>query len=391
MANRMFKVALAFQIALPHHERIIRGIMDYARDHGPWEFAFDPEASQVTLASLSDWVGDGALTMIVDPEEAEFARRLPYPVVNLSATLQKPGLPTVTNDDYRIGELAAQHFLARGFRRFGFYGLHDVWYSIQRQRGFVERIEQAGFSCDILNSVGSAHVARPWTWNRPELEQWIASLKPPVGILAVHDYRARMVKEVALAMGKRVPEDVAVMGVNDDPVACETCRPTLTSIPHDGYNVGYRAAELLNRLMTGQPVGDEPILIPPNPISERQSTNALGVDDPHLRAAIDWLQQRMSDPVSVDDVADAVGISRRWLEQLFRSQLGVSPHDFLTSIRVDMAKALLRADSPLKLREVARRCGFHDARRLTIVFRQRVGMSPKQYRIASVHRKLPRR
>lgn len=375
------KIALAFQIAIPHHERMARGIMGYARQHGPWEFAFSPEASQVSLESLGDWDGDGVLAMIEVPEQLRLARGLTRPLVNLSAALPDTGLPTVSSDNRQVGRAAADHLLERGFRRFAFYGLEGVWYSEERRRGFTERVEAVGLSCDVCSTTSSLAAGRPWQWDRAGLARWLRGLSTPVGIMAAHDYRARMVLETCHQLGLRVPRDVALVGVNDDLLACEASFPPLTSVAQDGERIGYEAAALLDRLLGGEARPPHAIIeIPPAGLVVRASTETVAVEDPVLRLAIAEIQGRLDQSFGIDRIAAHCGISRRWLERLFRIHLGCTPHEFILAARVDKARALLASQPTLRLGDVARFSGFRDARRLNLAFMQRLGKPPRAYR-----------
>ena len=175
-------IALAYQIALPHQQRITRGILTYARSQRTWDFAFSPEASVVRLDSLADWKGDGVLAMIETSEQLDQARRLSVPVVNFSAALAETNLPLVESDNREIGRVAALHLLPKGFQRFGFYGLAEVHYSQERLAGFEETLAAAGRSSETLLTTSSLHAPKAWMWNRLELERWLLTLRPPVAV-----------------------------------------------------------------------------------------------------------------------------------------------------------------------------------------------------------------
>lgn len=374
------RVALAFPIGFPHTERYLRGILDYARAHGPWHFAFGPESSVVSVRSLRDWHGDGIIAMLDSASEARQAAARRIPLVDLSGALVESPAPRVTLDNRAFGRLAAVHLLGLGLRRFGYYGLANVWYALERGRGFRETVEAAGGTVVECPATSSHHTRRPWQWDRRQLEAFLARLRPPVGVFAAHDYRARMVMETARAMGRRIPEDLAVLGVDNDPLTCEFCAPPLSSIEPDGVRVGAEAAALLDGMMASRARRAKSRLIPPKGLTRRESTDTFAVEDPRVAAAVRFIRERFADPIDVARVADHLGVSRRWLEQGFRRCLGVSPHPFICRVRIDRAKELLLETPRKKLAAVARACGFSEVRRMNAVFRRHAGRTPRDVR-----------
>ena len=377
MPRKARQIALAFPIGTPYLEGVVRGVMEHARRRGPWHFAFSPDAGSVPIQSLRDWGGDGVISWLTSKRDIRTAAGLKQPVINLSAQLKDTGLPTVTPDHHAAGRLAGEHLIDRRFRRFGFYGLRDTHYSDLRLEGFRRT---AGSDVSICLADNTVSAREPWRWDRRQLERWLKSLKPPVGILAAHDYRARAVLVAAERVGLRVPEDVAVVGVNNDAVTCEFCKPSLSSVAVDAVEVGRRAAQLLDRLMRGRPAPAQPVLVSPAGLIERASTRTVAVDDPRVGAAAQYLFDNAHQRIGVEDAAAHAGVSRRLLEMRFREMLDCTPHEHLTRRRIELVKAALEDPKRPKLIEVAHRSGFADTRRLKAVFTQHVGRTPRQYR-----------
>ncbi|MEX2578923.1 MAG: XylR family transcriptional regulator [Verrucomicrobiales bacterium] len=374
------RIALAFQLGAPYQERITHGILGYLQEHDPWEVVSSPEGSSLPLESLGSWDGDGIVAMLETKRQVELAESLSVPVVNLANSLRTPGIATVSSNQRAIGRLAAEHFLERNFRRFGFYGLQGVWYSRERCAGFRDRLGEAGFDCAIHETESSLLADEPWKLNRAPLGDWLRSLSPPTGVFATHDYRARIVLERCADLGLAVPDDIAVIGVDDDPIVCDFSSPPLTSIRQNGREVGYRAASLLDRLMSGAPVSHEDRLVEPEGLVERGSTRVVAVENASLRACLDLVERYHHEPIDVAWLVSKLGISRRRLETLFREELNRTPHEFLSSARIERAKTILDSDRDLPLKEVAAACGFSEPRRLAVVFRRATGMSPREYR-----------
>lgn len=389
---RKRRVVLAFPISLAFIERELQGIAEYARRSGGWSLTRVPEIHSTALGWLRHWQGDGAIVLITTAEDAQIARKLPFPVVNLAGHLAHPGVPTVMADHKAIGRIAAEHLLERRFQHFGYYGTRGKWYSHQRRDGFVETARQAGASCAVLQAANLPGTRSRWTDQQAELERWLRKLPTPVGILASNDPRAGMVLDACLAIGRRVPDEVAIVGVDNDPVACEYCAVPLSSVARQDRAVGERAAALLDELMRGGRAPAKPIFLPPAGVVLRASTDTLAIGDPYVAAAQRYIQSHLAKPFGVEHVLEAGKISRRRLEQRFRQCLGKTPYAFISEQRVEQARRLLAHPTPLRLTQIAAACGFTDLRRFRLVFRRLTGATPAQYRrsVLSARRPDPR-
>lgn len=385
MANRVkskLRVALAFPMGLAFVERLMQGILEYAREHGEWSFARLPEMLSPSIEWLGDWPGDGAFALITNQGDAERARHLPIPMVNLAGHLESVGVPSVTVDHLATGVQAAEHLLAQRFRRFGYYGIHGKWYSHQRRLGFTETVRRAGGTCEILEVLDLERKPGEWVDQQDELIRWLKRLVPPVGVMASTDLRAGMVLDACERLGLRVPEDVAVIGVDNDPVACEFSVPPLSSVSRNDREVGYQAACLLERLMRGESPAVECLRIAPDRVIARRSTEVLAIEDPEVGKVVQLMRERLHEPFGVEALLGQTRISRRRLEQRFRDALGQSPAMFLNEQRVEKAKKLLEGDPSVSLTNIAASCGFSEPRRFRLVFQRLTGQSPIAYRSA---------
>ncbi len=373
-------VAVAFRGGGPHLARLLCGITDYAQKCGAWTLSFSPESLFIRMRNLQGWPGDGVLALVHDEQEARAARALRLPVVNLSGALADPGLPRVVVDYQMAGRLAAEHLLDRGFQRFAFYGLEDRWHSHQRRIGFVERLQREGLECSVLEVPSGFDAPRPWRfWMKP-LETWLPKLRTPVGVLAVHDPRGSLLVDVCLRLGLRVPEDVAVIGIDNDVLACEYARVPLSSVSRNDRRAGYEAAALLDRLMAGQAPPEKDILIPPDGVIRRRSTDTLAIEDPHVKRLAQYVIENVEKPFGVERLERLVPFSRRSLEQRFRKCVRCTPYEYINRIRVQRAEDLLTGPKRLTLGQIARCCGFSDTRRFRLVFQQVTGATPAEYR-----------
>jgi LacI family transcriptional regulator len=380
-----WRVALAYPVAVPWMALFVRGVLAYAERHGPWSLVTSPptliggDEYALDVFSLAGWPGDGIIAAIDSVSAAKAARRLRIPVVNLAGTTEDFGVPRVTVDHYAIGHLAAEHLLERGLRRLAYCGDTELWYSRQRCLGFVERAAQASVPCQVFNAPHLARRRANWQQRVSPLTRWLRTLKPPVGLLAIHDHRARVVMDQCVELGLAVPHDVAVLGVDNDTTVCEFCSPTLSSVSRSGWKVGYEAAGLLDRLMNGQPSPGD-IRVPPDGIVMRQSTDTVAVEEPRVAAAVHFMHDHLGEDFGLPQVVKASSISRRQLEQRFKHALGCTLHDYLCRARVERAKELLRQEPRMKVRTIAAACGFPSAERMRLVFQRITATTPSQYR-----------
>ena len=374
------QIAFAFSMVDPHNMHVVSGIADYAREHGPWNFFADFEGPVLSLRSLKGWPGDGIIAMIETSAEARAARDMHIPVINISGAMARSTVPRVMVDQLAIGQLAAEHLLARHFQHFAYYGLRGVYYSRVRQEGYVSRVRQNESTCSVFEASSSIATRRPWRKRTESLETWLKTLKPPVGVFAVHDMRASMVMDACAAVGLRVPEDVAVLGVDNQETICNLSRVPISSVSRNDRQIGYQAAALLDRLMARKRPPKRDKLIPPEGVFHRKSTDVLAIDDPEVASAVRHIDHHATEEISVDTVVQHLPVSRRWLEYRFQEYLGCTPHEYICRARVEQAKKLLTSRHKLRLHQIASACGFTDTRHLRTAFKRITGVTPAEYR-----------
>ena len=380
MAGPRRKIALVLPVRIPHIERMLQGIADYARRHARWAFVGHPE-SFGAFDGVRGFRGDGVLALINTPREERVVLALGVPAVNLSGALLRSRIPRVTVDNAAIGRIAADHLLACGFPRYAYYSLQGCWYAAERGRGFAARLRERGPACQVHEEARTA--AGAWSCDTDRLEAWLRALRKPVGLLAATDQRARLVLEACERLRLDVPRDVGLLGVDNDELTCEFCRPTLSSVARNAHALGVEAARLLDRLMKGgvAPAGDR--LLPPGEVVKRASTDVYAVEHPELRRAVRLVRERLGEPFGVEALVREASVSRRTLETLFRRHLHCTPHQFIVRARVERARALLGGEPRRSLKGIARACGFASARRLHQAFRRVTGRPPRAFRAFS--------
>ena len=375
------QIALAFPRG-SHQEVLVEGVTRYAAENAlNWSFTVAPESLLLSVLDLVGWHGDGVLAAINTPEEAECAAKLEMPVVNISSALAASPVPRTMVDNDAIGQLAANHLLARGFREFGFLGLEGVQFSQARWQGFHHILEQqGGSSAKLLATPTFRFDGATWLHQHQQLRQWIESLPKPCGIFVVSDYRACHVLDCCREIGLSVPDQVAVIGVDDEQVICEHVRPTLSSVARNDALEGYKAAEMLDMLMRGEALPASEVIVPPLEVISRESTAAFAVSDERLRRALDYLHQYIYEPITVDELATHADVSRRWLEYAFREVFNETPYQYLRRQRLLNAKQLLADDPKASITQIARNTGFASVKQMRIAFQQAYGMSPGEFR-----------
>lgn len=373
-------IALAFPRGT-HQEKFIDGVLDYAlKNDCRWTYATAPESLSLSILDLDGWQGDAVIAALNTEAEVQCARNFKLPVINISGAMVESPVPRVNIDNTLIGEMAADHLIVRGFSNFAFFGLTQVGYSQLREQGYRSRLENAGFQCQsYLAEPTFGQKASLWQEQPKALAKWLKSLPTPIALFAVTDYRARQVINMCNDSDIAVPQDIAVLGVDNEEVICQHVRPQLSSIARNDRLEGYYAATLLDKLMRGE-MGEFSVSVPPVGIVERESTKVVATSDSRVREAINFVFRNLHKPFGVNDVASHLGVSRRWLEYTFREDLGESPYQYIRRQRLEYARRLLSEEPSTKIYEVAQRAGFNSAKRFMTVFRQNYGLSPREYR-----------
>jgi len=357
-------------------------LVRFAAERGNWQFVYAAaDLTASALRVLKELDCDGALVRITSVKASAEARRLKFPIVNFSSWLVEPGLPTVRSDDEALGRLCAEHLLAKGFRRFGCLRLPGGWYIQARTESFVAALKAAGVDADIRFLRVDSHPLSPSAEAR--FCKWVAELQTPAALFLPDDLGAPVLLDLCRKAGRRVPQDIAVVSAFGHPETAQRCLPGLSYADHDDSAIGRRSSELLDRLMGGDKTKATIEVVPSAGLVALGSTDTIAVDDPVVARAEDFLRRHAGEEINIADVVRQVSITRRSLERGFREALGTSMHDYLTRLRIERAKELLRRTPKLSLREVAQDSGFAGRLRLNAVFKQMVGVAPKQWRSES--------
>lgn len=377
---RVRTVALLVETSNDYARGLLRGVVAYIRKHRPWTtYLAEHGRGDEPPEWLSQWNGDGILARIENRRIAEAIVASGRPTVDLSAANLVPSLPWVETDDAMISRAAFMHLYERGLRRFAFYGDGRFNWSNWRAAEFVKLCAEADCPCAVLDASAQPRSSGGWTGQLRRTAAWVKGLGRPVGIMACYDILGRHVLEACRVGGVAVPDEAAVVGVDDDELLCELSDPPLTSVAPDTYRTGYEAAELLDRLMSGEHSTPLAHRVPPLGVVVRKSSDMLAVDDESVSAAVRFIREHACSGIDVSDVLEDLPISRRALEARFKKLVGRSPHEEIERVRLGRVQELLR-QTDLSLTDIAVKTGFQHAEYLSALFKRRVGIPPGVYR-----------
>ncbi|MEI6241424.1 MAG: DNA-binding transcriptional regulator [Planctomycetia bacterium] len=372
-------VAVLVSAATGWGRGIIRGISTFANHHGPWLLEVEPDGERRLLPR--GWKGDGIIARLSTPRVAQALLDTGVPLVNVSSIAiagRAAAVPRVSNDVAACGSIAARHLLERGFRNFAYVGLQKFSYVREHREAFANTLRREGFSCEVLG-LGD----RPEVVGRlGTLVEWLSRLPKPVGVLTWNNAQGRAVIHACRRASLFVPEDVAVLSGNDDPLLCQSCLPQLSAIDVATERIGEKAAELLHLMMQGRPLPPTPINVPPIGVIARQSTDALLLDNPALLQAIGFIREHATESIQVEDILRVVPVARRSLERFFQESLGRSPSEEIRRVRLERAKHLL-STTDMPVPKVAQASGFGTGEYLATLLRKTTGMTPLKYRAAA--------
>ena len=381
--SRRPRVALIVETSLASGRDILRGIARYLRVHGPWSIYHEPRALEESVPPwLTQWQGDGIIARIQNRRIADAVVGTGLPVVDVLGLVPGLPVPLVHVDDGAIARLGAEHLLGRGFRHFGFCGVEGANWSGSRQEAFEAAVREAGFDCSICRLPPDTRGLANWEAQQDLLTDWVRSLPRPVGVMVCNDPRGQLVLEAARRAGAAVPEQVAVIGVDNDEPLCEISYPPLSSVNPDHRRVGYEGAALLDRMLNGEPKPDAPVYVPPAGLVTRISTDVLAIDDPHVATAVRFIREHACDGIGIDEMVAHVPLSRSTLQRRFRKALGRTIHDEILRVRLRRVEELL-VDTDLSLESVADKAGFVYRQYLGEVFKARTGYTLGEYRARS--------
>lgn len=366
-----YRVGLKHELSDPRAFPLVLGIFEFRRQAEHWQivgsgFGRTMRRDEVKAARL-----DGMIGNFYEDRWVSTLQEAGVAVVNTSTVHAHSPFPRVGNDDEATGRMGAEHLLSKGFAHLGFVQRRNTWYSQQRFEAFNATAEDAGRRCHTLAVGSHSHAA-------DAIDDWLGRVPKPIGVMAVVDHIASLVADRALQLSLRVPDDVAILGVDNSPWDTQIAEVPLSSIARDGQRAGYLAAKTLDGLMADEsPPPDQ--WIPPLGVVTRQSTDIVLADDPVVTNALTYIRHNFQHGLQVEDVAAAMEVSRSNLERRMKTSIGKTPKAAVWQAQVKHAEDLL-INSDQTTQQIATHCGFARHAQLFSVFKRLTGLTPGQYR-----------
>ena len=344
-----------------YSREMLRGVSAYRQEAG-WDVAVWERD-----AAMPDGCAGVVGYLRADARATRRVLRAGLPAVTTSAAFKNPDLPEVVPDDLAVGRLAVEHLLSRGLTRVAYFGDRRLRFSRNREAGLQRRMREAGLRAASLPPDPEAAAER------------LAEAARPVAVVALSDSAAVELLTACLARGLRVPEDVAVLGVDDDELLCETAPVPISSVRPDWQRIGYEAAATLHRMLDGEPPAARSMTVPPLGVVVRRSTDVYAMEDAEMAEALRFIHEQARHGIGVEDVAAHVAMSRSAFERRFKRVVGQTPYRAIAESRVRQAQKLL-AQTEQSMEQIAAACGYSSGAMLSIAFRAQTSQTPTQYR-----------
>lgn len=378
-------VGVAIITELACYRDMIRGINAYAAMQGNWQvellgvyedlagLAREREMDGLVIGPVPDLKVAARAVKAVKGHAVGIGGQFTYRGLDLTE---------VESDDVAVGRLAAEHLLAKGFKHFAYIGAEAEWSEL-RGAGFIQALAEAGFEVAALNpDTTVAQDARGWRMPHfgHDLGEWLIKLPKPLALFACNDLRGRALIDLCRNESLRVPDEVAILAVDNDDLICELAQPQLSSVLIPWKRIGFQAAATLDKLFGSRQRGKtQRLVVGPESVIERQSTDTLAVDDPDVAAAMRFIRTHAHEPINVEDLLRHLPVARRSLEKRFREVIGRSPLEEIRKAHTERAKYLL-AETDLSMPEIADKSGFSSAAWFSKAFHDMTGETPTQYR-----------
>ncbi|AYA65988.1 XylR family transcriptional regulator [Alteromonas sp. RKMC-009] len=386
MFEKSHSITLLFNASKVYDRQIIEGIGRYLQtSKADWDLYLE-EDFMTRLEHLDEWSGNGIIADFDNPAIEKALTKARVPVVAVGGSYQNkadyPQVPYVATDNFALVEAAFEHLKQKGIEQFAFYGApldsQNRW-AHERERAMLELTRREGYECFVYRG----HAVRPETWqySLKRLTDWLNSLPEPTGIVAVTDARARHLLQACDHLGLLIPERYSVIGIDDDELARYLSRVSLTSVKQGCFDMGFQAARMLHRQLQGLPVSKAPVLVPPERVAERQSTDYKAIKDPLVMQAMHFIRHNACRGIKVDQVLDYVGISRSNLEGRFKEERGHSIHTEIHNEKLSRACKMLKETDEAAV-EIAEICGYPSIQYMYAIFRKHFNQTPVEYRQA---------
>lgn len=379
----MIKILLLIDYSSEFSRKLLRGLVQYSQEHGPWIFYRLPSYYKVLHGKqgVIEWVKERKPDAIIaqwDLEGSNLLKNLDIPIILQNYKKRSDYFSNLTGDYIGTGKMAAQFFIEKKFRNFAFYGNKDVVWSKERAQGFMQEIQEVGGNYFYFESDNRLN-ENEWGNNHIKLDEWLTSLPKPVALFACDDRFALEVSEICKINGINIPDEVSLLGVDNDELICNLSDPPISSIVLEVEKGGYDVGHLIHRQIREKQNIPFNIVINPVKIEERKSTDKYNIDNKYILTILRYIEENLNSDLSIEKLTGLVPLSRRNLEVKFKKELGISIYQFILKYRIEQfAKLLVNTDRLLF--DIALECGFNDNKNISRVFKKIKGLSPAEYR-----------
>lgn len=380
----MYKIILMIDFAESYSKDLLKGIARYSKEHGPWVFCRMPLFQRETKGMdgifewAKEWGADGIIGQMYNDPKVELFKEAGIPIIAQDFYERFRDIPNITGDHKEAGKMGAEYFLKKGFKNFAFYGFRNNVWSRERAEGFETRINQSGYKVHMFekDQTDSGNI---WYYKPSPLSQWLKSLPKPIALMACDDNQGQHITEACRHSGISIPQEVAVIGVDNDVMICELSDPPLSSIAQDAENGGYQAAKLLDKMIKHGTEEFYDIIVKPTQVMTRQSSDIYATNDEHIATVLKFIHLNLEKPIQVDDVVKEVPLSRRTLEKRFQEITGYPIYKYIFNLRMEKLSSKL-LDTDLNVFEIAIELGLNDSKNIARQFKTLKGCTPSEYR-----------
>lgn len=373
----MKKIVLLIETSRSYGRQLIMGIASYSKLHGPWSFYKEPTDLKSSIPHLTNWKPDGIIMRDFMISDELLKLNIPT-IVSAHNDKYPKHLPVIKTDDEAIAKMASEHFLNKGLKNMAYYGFDRFEWSIGRGKGFLYSNNEAGY---VTHMYKQPEKIKNSTWEEEQrlICEWIKGLPKPVGIFTCNDDRGQQILEVCKLLNLKVPEDVSVLGVDNDPLICNLSDPPLSSIFLNNKTAGFKAAEMLDNMIAMKTKKGEQITVSPSHIIQRQSSDGTAINDSDVSQAIFYIRQNAKNKILVDDIVKTSKLNRRTLERRFKQVVNRSIYEEIRRVRIEsITKMLLETDLPIS--EISSFFNFTDVEHISRYFKIEKGIGLREFR-----------
>lgn len=381
----MNKIILLFDISEKYGQSLMMGIVRYFKENSNALFCNMPIYYRETLGVKGilkfarEWGADGIIAQLYNTRDVKKIAESGIHLIVEDYRERFDEFPNITGGYYEAGQMGAEYFVKKGFKNFAFYGYKNIVWSRERAMGYEEYLNERGFDVYYFNQEEKEQNSELWYYKPSDLSKWLQELPKPIAIMACDDARGQHITEACKHANIRIPEDVIVLGVDNDELTCNMSDPPLSSINLDTERGGYEAGRLMDLMIQGKVKKPRNVMVMPTYIVTRQSTDIAAVDDAYIAKALKYIHKNLDHDINVSDVLGQLTISRRSLEKKFQEVTGTSVYKYISKVRMQkFSERLLETDK--RISEIAHESGLNLTNNVARQFKQIHGCSPSEYR-----------